>query len=971
MQTPQQLPVRMGLRRGETEASYMSLPRPGALLTGKQEHYLKRELIAQQVKDEIGELNSPTALRRFGAPFRGDKGEVAPQDSELPLLRYLFVHHVRTFPFLDQAREEEFWQNRVQVFLESFASKQISSSEDRLEDTKRRKLAKKAEKLVEIMMVSGIPTASGYEERIRFAEMEVVDRGAQENGLVANTPEGHPINGWDVNLAGVRMHTVKKRLGRSYQEAEYIIRVKTAGEPEHYVARRYEDFKAMHDRLRIELAGKVLPPLPKKNSADYVMPSFMEDYDDSTSSISSEEALPRHRHDLLRSSRKHGGESTSTGESSGTPPSDSATSLTQDGETFDTTDRLKPMGMRDRMKKVVPGHKRKTSAASQLSVRPLGSPRVSTDQSTMSAGAYPPVLFREAQRVSLRAALRTLLQNQHIARSTSMQDFLVKNKLETLNEEEKTDMEHRKLVDEKRIEEQKQFYEIASKRAAEVDVHMEAFRREIIERNGLRNLFASIKQKNSISELPPEHKKVAEWLRIEVAATIYHLFLAEDNSAELFGQLSRIHSMFPYTIVKNIVRFTNPVALFPRVLDVFMAQPFGTRSLLQHIFGMAIQDGINNIQKSMNALVTHKIQEPEYPAKIQAYVESDEEIKQVVKSEANNKNIDLVLAVLQSSKFGNTLSYDQLSQAEDAHQAWKNAVENVGSERTPNAELFAHMKQLLKLYLRLRDKVKMLEVINEPNTIKLLRNLLEIFYEPIMRVIKSANVYNSVTDLASFIDDIIKTVEESQRQGFSADPNQTVQSFIDLCARHEDDLCKFIHEMHKHGNGLFDALMGHIEDILNFLRHGPKGGSLDMNALFLEATEAGVIDKQLATKEVNSLLKWQIKRKRWHQDKTRRKMASGEDPGMQMPGFNAIRPSDFGLEEEDLSDLEDDEEEDGWSDSETDGEDDADGILAEQKRRARQARLKAGAGEPKKPPIQELDKLLPGFLHRLRMVLAE
>jgi hypothetical protein len=66
-------------------------------------------------------------------------------------------------------------------------------------------------------MVSGIPTASGYEERIRFAEMEVVDRGAQENGLVANTPEGHPINGWDVNLAGVRMHTVKKRF-RSHQE---------------------------------------------------------------------------------------------------------------------------------------------------------------------------------------------------------------------------------------------------------------------------------------------------------------------------------------------------------------------------------------------------------------------------------------------------------------------------------------------------------------------------------------------------------------------------------------------------------------------------------------------------------------------------------------------------------------------------------------------------------------------------------
>ena len=70
----------------------------------------------------------------------------------------------------------------------------------------------KAEKLVELMMVSGIPTASGYEERIRFAEMEVVDRGANEQGLVVNLPQGHEINGWDVNVAGVRTVSVKRHM---------------------------------------------------------------------------------------------------------------------------------------------------------------------------------------------------------------------------------------------------------------------------------------------------------------------------------------------------------------------------------------------------------------------------------------------------------------------------------------------------------------------------------------------------------------------------------------------------------------------------------------------------------------------------------------------------------------------------------------------------------------------------------------
>jgi hypothetical protein len=106
----------------------------------------------------------------------------------------------------------------LQVFLESFARKNISSSEDRLEETKRRKLAIKAQKVVELMMVSGIPTASGYEERIRFSEMEVVDRSANENGLLVNRPEGHEIHGWDVNVAGVRTTSVKRHI-RYHQHA--------------------------------------------------------------------------------------------------------------------------------------------------------------------------------------------------------------------------------------------------------------------------------------------------------------------------------------------------------------------------------------------------------------------------------------------------------------------------------------------------------------------------------------------------------------------------------------------------------------------------------------------------------------------------------------------------------------------------------------------------------------------------------
>lgn len=61
-------------------------------------------------------------------------------------------------------------------------------------------------------MVSGVPTSSGFEERIRFSELEVVDANAIDTGVLATLPEGNYLNGWDVNVAGVRMVNVKKKL---------------------------------------------------------------------------------------------------------------------------------------------------------------------------------------------------------------------------------------------------------------------------------------------------------------------------------------------------------------------------------------------------------------------------------------------------------------------------------------------------------------------------------------------------------------------------------------------------------------------------------------------------------------------------------------------------------------------------------------------------------------------------------------
>jgi hypothetical protein len=268
-------------------------------------------------------------------------------------------------------------------------------------------------------------------------------------------------------------------------------------------------------------------------------------------------------------------------------------------------------------------------------------------------------------------------------------------------------------------------------------------------------LFKEIKEKETIEDLSIQYRKFAEWLRIEIAAVIYHLFLAEDNSPELFAQAKRIHSLIPYTVVKNVIRIANPAAVMSGILDVFLAQPFGTRSLLQRIFSLTLNDGIRSFQRSIAALEA-KIDDAVFTDKLQTYTQSEEHIKTAIREEAESENIDLIVVILRSDLLEPELTGEQIQRLFNAYVAFNNAVENIDEELRQGAQLFSYLKQHLKLCTRQRDKQMMLELIQEPVTLQLFRDLFTIFYEPLVRVYKSANVYNSVTDFAMFIDDIIK-----------------------------------------------------------------------------------------------------------------------------------------------------------------------------------------------------------------------
>lgn len=72
------------------------------------------------------------------------------------------------------------------------------------------------------------------------------------------------------------------------------------------------------------------------------------------------------------------------------------------------------------------------------------------------------------------------------------------------------------------------------------------------------------------------------YLYIKSFAFVLHThFVASDRSVEKIASLKRIHSLIPYRTIAQMLKLSNPFAMVKGVLDLFLAQPFGRKSLLQ------------------------------------------------------------------------------------------------------------------------------------------------------------------------------------------------------------------------------------------------------------------------------------------------------------------------------------------------------------------------------------------------------
>ncbi|KAJ7638835.1 hypothetical protein FB45DRAFT_1023592 [Roridomyces roridus] len=485
-------------------------------------------------------------------------------------------------------------------------------------------------------------------------------------------------------------------------------------------------------------------------------------------------------------------------------------------------------------------------------------------------------LAREKNRLTLRAYLHSLLASSVIASSPVLKSFLLSGPT-TLSHEEVEDALRREEADKVRDDGRKHFAKEIASRVDGLRAAVKSVKGDIMGKDGLTQIFTTVKATPDVRDLPSNYKAVLEWARMSLASTVFHQFVAADTASETFASLKRVHGLMPYFMLKTALKISNPIAMIRTVLDLFLAQPFGGRSLLQRMFTGSLSEEVRALEEEIEA-VKEKVDDPMICEKIRQFVYAPREIQDMLKADAAAERMNLITVVLRAADqpFLSRAQMHRVARAHRAHGLYmkhRDSLADSDDDDGPQDEdgwLFEDLKVLANLYSRLRDREQLIGLIFEGSTSELLKDMITIFYTPLAQVYKAASIGDSLGDLQSFINDLIRTVEQSEDLS-QEDPKRTVQAFIDLIERHEQAFYSFVHKVHSKGEGLFDSLMRWIELFLTVVREG-LGDPISLEFMLPHKGQ----ERHDILAEVDKVALYHYKLKVIYEDKLRRRFGKAQ-----------------------------------------------------------------------------------------------
>ncbi|KAI9270661.1 hypothetical protein BDA99DRAFT_502388 [Phascolomyces articulosus] len=485
--------------------------------------------------------------------------------------------------------------------------------------------------------------------------------------------------------------------------------------------------------------------------------------------------------------------------------------------------------------------------------------------------------YRDKDRLLLRSFLRRVIDHPKLVKATAVRTFLTNDPIpsSSLTHEELEDIERRKEMDIKRTEQEQKFRQEVDEKVVALTDLLEMLKKQVMQPGGLVQVIETIKQTEQLSDLPDTLRKAFEWGRINFAFTLHTHFVTDDMAAENTATLRRTHGFMPYRTMATILKLSNPIAIVKMVLDLFLAQPLGGRSLFQRVIVANMEEDTKVIDKDIQAL-EEKIDDELLCTKVANAVHTTipGDINNTTGRAITNPILE-VLILLQREDIEPQLAPEQIIKLAFLQEKNNNdtSVPSATSSNNSNKKSRKLLKNLYDLWLlraRKREQELLTTLVFQNITGEILKELFAIFYQPLAQVYKAANIGESIYHLSAFMSDLIQLLDSLETA--TIDTN-TVEPFVHLVQRHEQKFYQFVHRVHAQDTShLFDELVGYIDHILGSLTRGIYPDQpLDLHKV---VTSAGILpdEYQALRDEIDALCEHRRQQKLLHLERTRRKV---------------------------------------------------------------------------------------------------
>lgn len=843
---------------------------PQYTLDSTQQHYLKKELISMEIMREFNKLsptyNDITGLRRLGPPFTDpdnvDAKLTGPQmkqvfDKEFPLIRFVLTNFIETFPFIkmrlkklgaDPDDPNEFW-DKLQELYESWKTKKISNSNDRGEISRRKLVLYKVQSLLTMLFNSAVRCTGdgeyfeGNQGKHRNAYKKLsklmgvaskVEAKKQKSGIKDSLKEDirtglddleadddNFIEGLDINVVAVTQMRTVSLMDKELSHYEFLIHVKEEETgSDWYIRRRYTEFVLFHAKLKERYPGAKMSSLPPKDKSSLVF--NVNGYSVQRDSTSIE------------------------------------TNSDDDNEEETASPDI------DRMERGF------------LSALTLS--KAEDDHASILDGDAKVRFPRENMRASLRGYLRSLCSSDEIRESAEFDRFLSSRRI-TPTSEEMQDAIGREQLDHL-VELQHIKFQQETVHAIEKIEDSISQLKEQVMKKGVKYILAEIKDHDTIDQLSEPVRALIQLAELEIASTQYQLFLGTDSARDTFNSARKIHKWFPYKLVAYVMRYTNPFNVMRRLVDIFtyqMPHMFheGHRpSLLQTMFTGILADDVKKFDRDIDKVrskfqlrveaikkaksqVGDKLAEYDYNEildQIDDYFNQDDQVVTEIKKEAEFFDMDLLLSILIRSH-GVTTRIPKVILSDLIDDYHTNA-------ETDKNSLYHLVKQYFKLQLKKLDHIMLIELWEEPQMVDLIKEMMSVFFEPLISLFKKAEIHKYVPIIKDYLDDVIKLVEYYQHDYAKFSQTNVVATFMELQNKYAPYAYQFLHNLYlndlgsKNSDQVFDSMANWVDsfmNVINFAKEHKSKIRLDMNDLLNSTIEQGY-DREKIVDTVNKIV---------------------------------------------------------------------------------------------------------------------